>query len=147
MMNKFLMLLTGAWMLAAAPASAENRRKIGFEELPAPAQHFVKGNFADERVTHVWVEGRMIDRDYEVVFADGSRVEFDKNGQWEEIGTKYGKIPASVLPQGIRTYLRQHYSDQPMRRVERDRKGYEVELGNGVELDFGLDGQLLKAGR
>ena len=142
-MNKFLILLTGAWMLAAAPASAENRRKIDFEALPAAAQQFVRDHFAEGQVTHVRMEGRMIDRDYEVVFADGSRVEFDKNGQWEEIDTKYGKIPASVLPQGIRSYLRQNYPDMPMKRVERDRKGYEIELGNGVELDFDKNGRLL----
>ena len=144
MMKKFLMLLAGVWMLAAAlPTSADNRRKIEFDNLPAAAQQFVKANFAGERMTHVWVEGRVLDRDYGVVFTDGSRVEFDKNGQWEEIDTKYGKIPATVLPQGIRSYLRQNYPNMPMKRVERDRKGYEIELGNGVELDFDKNGRLL----
>lgn len=148
MMNKCMVLLAGLWMLAAgAPASADNRRHIAFDELPAAAQQFVRSHFANERILRVQVERRMIDRDYDVHLADGTSIEFDKSGTWEGIYTKYGKIPASVLPDAIRAYLREHYPDQPLRLVERDRRGYEVELGNGIELEFSPAGRLLEADR
>lgn len=147
MMKKAMMLLAGLWMLAAGTeAQAQHdRRQTRFADLPAAAQQFVKENFGNTQISHIKSEGRMIDRDYQVTFADGSKIEFDKNGQWDEIWTRYGKIPASVLPAGIRTYLREHYPDLPLRRVERDRKGYELELGSGLELDFSPNGRLLKA--
>lgn len=145
-MKKWTMLLAGVLMLAAGDA-ARAKRPTQLTELPAAAQQFVRENFADGRVTRVTMEGRLADRDYEVVFVDGTRIQFDKNGRWEEISTRYGKIPASVLPQPVRDYMREHYREVPMTGVEHDRKGYEIELSNGLELEFGPDGRLLRGNR
>ena len=145
-MKQWTMLLAGVLMLAAGGA-AEAKRPTQMSELPATAQQFVRDNFADGRVTHVKMAGRLADRDYEVAFVDGTRIQFDKNGNWEEIHTHYGKIPATVLPQKARTYLREHYPEVPMTAVEHDRKGYEIELSNGLELEFGPDGTLLSGHR
>ena len=140
------MLLAGAMVLAAGGA-ASAKRPTQLAELPAAAQQFVRDHFADGRVTHVKTEGRLADRDYEVVLADGTRIQFDRNGRWEEINTRYGRIPASVLPETVRSYLREHYPEVPMTDVEHDRKGYEIALGNGLELEFGPDGRLLRGHR
>ena len=144
MMKKYMMLLAGLWILAG---TASAKRPTQLSELPAAAQQFVRDHFADGRVKHVRMEGRLADRDYEVVFVDGTHVRFDKHGNWDEIYTHYGKIPATVLPQKARTYMREHYPEVPMTGVEHDRKGYEIELSNGLELDFGPDGSLLSGHR
>ena len=145
-MKKMTMLLAGVLLLAAGGA-ASAKRPTQMADLPVAAQQFVRDNFADGRVSHVKMEGRLADRDYEVVFVDGTKVQFDKNGNWEEIDTRYGKIPATVLPAGIRNYLREHYPDVPMTGVGHDRKGYEIILSNGVELNFAPNGSLQRGSR
>ncbi len=145
MMKKVKMLLAGlALLAAAAPVFASDGRPIGVSELPAPARQFIATHFADAKVSYATVEGRVLDKEYEVVFIDGRKVEFGKSGEWEQVDAKRGQFPMAVLPQSIRTYLRQNYPDTPVSKIDRDRRGYEVELRSGLELDFDRNGRLLK---
>ncbi len=145
MMKKVKMLLAGLVLLAAAaPVFASDGRPIGMSELPAPARQFIETHFADAKVSYATVEGRVLDKEYEVVFTDGRKVEFGKSGEWEQVDAKRGQFPMAVLPQPIRTYLRQNYPDTPVSKIDRDRRGYEVELRSGLELDFDRNGRLLK---
>lgn len=144
MMKKVRMMLAGLSLLVAAvPVFAADGRPIDVSALPAPARQFIETHFGDAKVSYATVEGRMLDKDYEVVFTDGRKVEFDKNGEWEQVDAKRGTFPMAVLPQSIRTYLRQNYPDTPVSKIDRDRRGYEVELRSGHELDFDRNGRLL----
>ncbi len=145
MMKKVRMMLAGLSLLVAAvPVFASDERPIDVSALPAPARQFIETHFADAKVSYATVEGRVLDKDYEVVFTDGRKVEFDKNGEWEQVDAKRGQFPMAVLPQSIRTYLRQNYPDTPVSKIDRDRRGYEVELRSGLELDFDRNGRLVK---
>lgn len=135
-----LVLLLGA----AQVSFAGDKRPVTLEDLPAPAQHFIKNYFGTATVSRITVDSQMFDREYKVVFTDGREVEFSKAGEWEEVEAKRAEFPMGVLPQQIRRYLEQHYPNQAVSRVERDRRGYEVKLRNGVELDFDNRFQLLK---
>ena len=145
MMKKVRMLLASLSLLAAAaPVFASDERPIDVSELPARARQFIETHFADAKVSYATVDGQLLDKEYEVVFTDGRKVEFAKNGEWEQVDAKRGSFPMSVLPQSIHTYLRQNHPDTPVSKIDRDRRGYEVELRNGLELDFDRNGRLLK---
>ncbi len=145
MMKKVRMMLAGLSLLVAAvPVFASDERPIDVSALPASARQFIETHFADAKVSYATVEGRVFDKDYEVVFTDGRKVEFDKNGEWEQVDAKRGQFPMAVLPQSIRTYLRQNHPDTPVSKIDRDRRGYEVELRSGLELDFDRNGRLVK---
>lgn len=145
MMKKCILLVAGLLSMAATTSVfAFDGRPIDVSELPATARQFIETHFADAKISHVSVDGKLLDKEYEVLFADGRKIEFAKNGEWEEVDAKRAEVPASVLPQSVRSYLRQNYPDMPVSKVERDRRGYEVKLRNGVELDFDKNGRLLK---
>ncbi len=147
MMKTVLRTLGGVLVLLLGTAQvsfAGDKRPITQEELPAPAQHFIKNHFAKAAVSRITVDGQLFDREYKVLFADGREVEFSKDGEWKEVEAKRAEFPMGVLPQQIRRYLEQHYPNQAVSKIERDRRGYEVKLRNGMELDFDNRFQLLK---
>ena len=83
---------------------------------------------------------------YEVLLMDGTEIDFDSKGNWEEVSTKKGQaVPASVVPSFAASYLKEHNFTEPVTKVERDRKGYEVELSTGVSFKFDKKGKFLKA--
>lgn len=76
--------------------------------------------------------------DYKVVFVNGAKVEFAKNGEWKDVECKYGEVPAAIVPQQIRDYVTKNYPKNKIVAIDRDRRDYEVELDNGLDLKFDL---------
>lgn len=63
----------------------------------------------------------------------------------EVSASKGHAVPASVVPSFAVSYLKEHNFTEPVTKVERDRKGYEVELSTGVSFKFDKKGKFLKA--
>lgn len=144
-MKKLAMILAcAALVVAAAPALAGNDRPISVEQLPAASQQFVKTHFENAKVSYAKMDGGVMDKDYTVVFVDGSKVEFDKNGAWKEVESKYGTVPAAIVPQQIRDYVNAHFEGRRITDIERTRRGYEVVLDDNIELDFNKQFQVTK---
>lgn len=130
---------------AGAATLADDDRPITVSELPQAAQQFLKSHFAGTNVAWVTVDGNFFDKDYEVGFPDGSKIEFSRNGEWKEVEMRGASaVPASVVPEAIRNYVARNYPQTVVRAIARDRRGYEVELSNGLELEFDNAFRLLK---
>lgn len=138
MMKKFKAILAALLMTALLPAAAlaSDDRPIEVKDLPAAAQQFIRTHFPDAQVSYATVDKELMSKDYKVVFTDGRKVEFSKNGEWTEVKAKTGELPAAIVPQQIRDYVAKHHAGQRVLQIERDRHGYEVKLSNGVEIDF-----------
>lgn len=133
-MKKLMMILAGAALLAtSAPAFAGNDRPIAVGELPAVSQEFIKTHFAGVEVSFSKVDEELFDKDYKVVFVNGAKVEFAKNGE----------VPAAIVPQQIRDYVTKNYPKNKIVAIDRDRRDYEVELDNGLDLKFDLKFRLI----
>ena len=124
-------------------AFAGNDRPIAVGELPATAQQFIKAHFAGVEVSLSKVDEELFDKDYKVVFVNGAKVEFTKNGEWKDVECKYGEVPAAIVPQQIRDYVAKNYPDRKITAIDRDRRDYEVELDNGLDLKFDLKFRLI----
>ena len=143
-MKKLMMILAGAALLAtSAPAFAGNDRPIAVGELPAVSQEFIKTHFAGVEVSFSKVDEELFDKDYKVVFVNGAIVEFAKNGEWKDVECKYGEVPAAIVPQQIRDYVTKNYPKNKIVAIDRDRRDYEVELDNGLDLKFDLKFRLI----
>lgn len=133
-----------ALMASTLTAFAGNDRIITVAELPAVSQQFIKAHFAGVEVSYAKVDEEMFDKDYKVVFVNGSKVEFAKNGQWTDVDCKYGEVPAAIVPQQIRDHVAQHFAGRKIVSIDRDKRGYEVKLDNGLELKFDLKFRLIE---
>lgn len=126
-------------------ASAQNNASLNQNQLPANAQAFVKKHFPNDKISYVLVDKDFMTTTYDVMLTNGHELEFSKNGDWKEIDTKKAAIPANIIPAEIANYLRQNFDASiKIVQVKRDKKGYELELSNKLELEFNSKGKLVR---
>lgn len=73
---------------------------------------------------------------YEVMFTNGSKVEFRRNGAWKEVDCRYSSLPAGIVSMPIETKVQELYPGAAVIKIERDKQEVEVKLNNGMELTF-----------
>lgn len=125
--------------LGVVNAFGFNDKVISKNQLPAQAQSFLNENFADVKISYAKQETDFIERSYEVVLADGTKLEFTKKGNWKEVDCRYSEVPSAIVPAPIKNYINENYSDSRVLKIERDSRGYEVKLSNKLELKFNND--------
>lgn len=136
MKKYFVLAAVALCSVGFASAAAFADRPITVEELPDAARKFVRTHFADAEVLYAKVDDDLFDNDYKVVFADGVSVEFASNGEWKEVDTRRGVVPAAIVPQPVRERVEKQFPGVRIESIERDRRGFEVGLSNGLDLKF-----------
>jgi len=141
-MKKLVFLLVCLFTLQTV-ARADDDKPIQVTQMPQPAQQFIKQHFADSKVALAKMESDFFYKSYEVIFTNGNKVEFGKNGNREEVNCKYTSVPTAIIPTTIQKYVTTNYPDTRVLKIERDKKEYEVQLSNRVELKFDLKFNLI----
>lgn len=131
-------MLTAALLFAGITASlADNDRPIALDKLPAAAQTFLKTHFADLTLAYAVEDPKFVGSEYEVTYTDRTEVDFRSNGEWSSVERRYAAVPASVVPTQISDYVaKSSFSNQYIKKVERDAYTWEIELSNGIEIKF-----------
>ena len=124
-------------------ANAGNDKPINVNELPAKAQTLLSKHFKGQNVMLATIESGVVSRSYDVVLRNGTKLEFDKKGNLTEIDCKQGFVPSQLIPQPIKNYLKENYRGEAVRKIELNKKEYEVELTNGIDLTFNKHFQLI----
>lgn len=118
------------------PAAAGNEKPISISRLPAAAQQMIKKHFHNRKVALAKMESGFFSREYNVIFTNGEKIEFDKNGNWTEIDCKHSSVPASLIPIQIANYVKRNYTGCHILKIEADDDEYEVKLSNRIEITF-----------
>lgn len=124
-------------------ANAGNDKPINVNELPAKAQTLLSKHFKGQKVMLATIESGVVNRSYDVVLRNGTKLEFDKKGNLTEIDCKQGIVPSQLIPQPIKNYLKENYRGEAVRKIELNKKEYEVELTNGIDQTFNKHFQLI----
>lgn len=124
-------------------ANAGNDKSITVNALPAKAQTLLNNHFNGQKVMLATIESGVVSRSYDVVLQNGTKLEFDKKGNLTEIDCKQGIVPALLIPQAIKSYLKDNYAGQSVKKIEMNKNEYEVELTNGLDLTFNKHFQLI----
>ena len=45
-------------------------------------------------------------------------------------------MPAELVPEQIATYVKTNFADQSITKIEKKRRGWEIELSNELEIKF-----------
>ncbi len=122
---------------------ADDEKPIAVNDLPQEALTFINTHFTDTKISYAKIESDFFKKEYKVIFVNGQKVEFDKNGRWKEVDCKYSSVPTSIIPETIKKYITEQYPEQNVIKIERDKKGYEVKLKNKLELKFNHAFQLI----
>ena len=124
-------------------ASAGNDKPISVTTLPIKAQILLTNYFGNQKVALATIESGVVNRSYDVVLQNGTKLEFNKKGELTEIDSKQGVVPVKLIPLSIKNYLQNNYPRQSVKKLEIKKNEYEVELSNGMDLTFNKHFQLI----
>lgn len=109
-------------------------------ELPKKALAFMDTHFNAKTIQLVEKDVEILSVSYKVTFSDQIEIEFDQAGEWEEVDGNKNQLPTSFLLQPIVDYITANYPGAQVVKVSNERRIYEVELNNGLELEFSKSG-------
>lgn len=112
--------------------------------LPVNAQTFLKTHFAGQEPSHIIKDKETFSTDYKVQFANNIEVEFDAKGNWEEVDGNHSSIPVAIVPKTIASYIKTNFANTAVTKISKDYRGYEVDINNGLELEFNSKGSFLR---
>ncbi len=140
-------LLSLMFICSMGYVKAEGMKDCTLQDLPREAQTFVTSHFTGINVAQA---SHKDSGESKVKLANGSHIQFDRSGNWYDIESETHKaLPSSVvklLPQQAHNYITQNYPNAAVYEMEKDRRGYEVNLHapQKVELYFDAVGNLLR---
>lgn len=144
-MKRFLFIAMA--ILAFACTSSGGDKPITFDKLPEQAQKFINANFSGNKTLLITKDDDFVAPDYDVTFAGGLSLEFDSKGNLKKIESKESGIDGKLIPEKIRTYVKENFPGNKYVEYSIGRKGYEVELSNRIELKFNRQFELMEIER
>ena len=124
-------LLLVAMMVMSFSAKADHDQVITFDQMPEVAQALHKQYFAGKVPLVVTVDWD----DYTIRYESGEKVEFDKQGNWKEIDCRASQVPVELIPEEIKANIAATFPGTIILKIDRNRRGYEVKLNNGLEVE------------
>ena len=125
-------LLLVAMLATSFIAKADHDQVITFDQMPEAAQAFHKQYFAGKVPLVVTVDWD----DYTIRYESGEKVEFDKQGSWKEIDCRASQVPVELIPEEIKANIQATFPSAIILKIDRNRRGYEVKLNNGLEVEY-----------
>lgn len=124
-------------------AAPDHDYVVTFDQLPAVSQSFVTTHFPEVQIAYCMRDSHS----FEVRLADASEIEFNINGVWKEVDCKYRELPTSVtalIPGTITEYVKANFPTAVITKISAKRWGFEIELNNGLDIEFNTAGRFLK---
>ena len=133
-MKRMIFLICLFLMMGTTYSIAGDGYVVGIQQLPAPAQEVMTKCFADKTVLTILKERN----EYEVIFNNGEKIEFNKKGEWTEVSCHTTQVPDILIPNPIKARIKADFANSKIVKIDRSRKGkkYEVKLSNGLEVEF-----------
>ena len=133
-MKRIMFLICMFLMMGTTYSIAGDGYVVGIQQLPAGAQEVMTKYFADKTVLTILKE-----RDeYEVIFNNGEKIEFNKKGEWTEVSCHTTQVPDILIPNPIKARIKADFANSKIVKIDRSSNGkkYEVKLNNGLEVEF-----------
>ena len=119
----------------ALSAKADDK-PIDYEQLPAAARAFIQSDFPYLSISFITRDADLLDTTYDVHFTNGLKLEFNSKGEWKEISNATALIDTKYIPKEILASIASRWPDAGIKKIERYRQGYEIELTNRLELKY-----------
>ena|SRR6218665_161455 len=125
------------------PVANSVKSSIPYQEMPATIKSFLAKYYPKTTVVKYEAKSTVVGKKYEVKLNNGAEIDFDKNGNWEEISDKQG-VPTALIPAKIKTYLDQKYKGVKVESIDKERNKIKVDLQNDIDLEFDKNGKFLR---
>jgi len=92
--------------------------------------------------------------DHEVTLTDYTQIDFDGSMfgklDWDEVdcthSTIYTVVPSALVPQEIANYVDQTHPNMTIVKLSRDLLSWEIELSNGLDIEFDKNFNVIEIG-
>lgn len=141
-MKKTLFIIVCLLSLSSVSVFAD--RPVDKAQLPIVVKGFLTKHFPNVEVSYAKQDNDLFDRDYTVVLTNGDKVEFTSKGEWKEVDCEHNQVPEAIIPAAIRKHLNENHKGYSVIEIKKERRHYDVKLNNKLELEFSLNGKLLR---
>ena len=138
---KNILLVT--FSLATIAVTAQEQI-INSNDLPSGATTFLSTHFKDNPIKQVVKDTDKKKVTFEVTLNDGTELEFSQKGNWKEVDGKNKAIPTAFIPKAIADYINTNYPKEKITHIDKGNRDYDVDLTNGLDLEFDLNGKFLR---
>ena len=138
-MKHFKFIMMALMCLLTSTASFADDTPIPVEQLPADAKAFVQTNFQNRKIIYAEKDWNS----YECRLDDGTKIEFNKKGNWKKVDRKTLAVPEGIVPVTIQEYVKANFPGCLITKIDKERYGYDIELSNDIDLKFNYQGVLI----
>ena len=139
-MKKYTVILSA---LVLFVTSCEKESIIGYEEVPAEIKSYVSTHFPQRAVLQAIKSKGNCDEAFEIKLDSNTTLEFNRKNEITEIESDMA-LPKAVIPMNIWEYVATNYSNNFITDWSREKYEQEVQLNDGLQLEFNKDGKFLR---
>lgn len=112
--------------------------------IPVPAQEFIKEYFPKSTVVLVEMDADDEGKEYCTWLNDGTKVEFDLQGEWKRVSRNKTGVPSRLVPPVITEYVKTNYPQDIISKLSKKSYGYKIELSDDMDLRFDPQGNFIE---
>ena len=135
---------TLAVILIIAITACANEQLIQFNELPLLAQNFIQKYYNPADISYIEKDRDVLHNEYKLYLKDRTEIEFDHQGNLQSIDCHKNAVPEGIVPELITQYVALHHPNSFIAEYAIGHRHLQVELNNGLELIFDLEGHFLR---
>ena len=134
---KRIFIVVFAILFLQTACNADGRKEVvAVQDITVAGRQILSDCFSGSNVSVVLKETELFEVEYEVRFDDGMEIVFDEDGCWKKIDCRKAAVPEELVPTQIMAAVRASFPGNVIVEIEKDGSGYDVELGNGLDLSF-----------
>lgn len=130
-------------LLTVLLSSCEKENIIPSSDLPSEITTYITTHFPNNSIVQVIEDKDGFTKTYDVTLSESISLEFNRKNEIIDI-EGISELPSSVIPEKIRQYVTTNYPNNVIIGWGIDDKNQQVELDNGLDLEFNMDGDFLR---
>lgn len=139
---KRLFFLCAFIVLTAFNVFSDNEKPVPYAELPQPIKQFVDEHF--HQIPFLGATYDETDQEYEVKLELGTKLEFNKKGEWTSVWCPKHNVCHQLLPEKIIQDFIDRAHRETIIEVKKGKKEYELKTLSGKEYHYTLNGKFVK---
>ena len=115
-------------------------------DLPSEITNYISIHFPNNTIVQAINDRDVLTKTYDILLSESISLEFNRKKEIVDIDGVDGitQLPNSVIPEKILQYVTTNYPTNFITDWELDDKNQQVQLDNGLDLEFNMKGDFLR---